>query len=163
MNLRALLPALLVIGLIAIIWSWRASSDQSRLEGRITDVRTLEVEENASVLLVNFEVANVTKLPFVAHERWLEVIDANGNQHKGLTIQGADMHDLFRYFAAELGGMKDAPFVAQTVIEAGETHRALLGARLEISKAELEARREIIVRIFDGVRRETQLRLPAQD
>jgi len=161
--MRKLLLVLLAVGIVAIAYNWATSGEQARLEGRITEVRTLAVEENASVLLVNFEVENITNLPFVAHERWLEVIDAQGDQFQGRTVNGVDVNDLFRYFAAELGGMKDEPFVAQTRIEAGEKHRGLLAARFEMSKEALDSRRAIILRIFDGVRRETQIRQDAQD
>lgn len=161
--MRKLLLVLLAAGVVAIAYNWTTSGEQARLEGRITEVRTLAVEEKASVLLVNFEAENITSLPFIAHERWLEVIDAQGDQFKGRTVNGVDVNDLFRYFPAELGGMKDAPFVAQTRIEAGEKHRGLLAARFEMSKADLDARRAIILRIFDGVRRETQIRQGDQD
>jgi len=161
--MRTLLLVLLAVGLVALAYNWTTSGEQARLEGKITEVRTLSVDDEASVLLVNFEVENITNLPFVAHERWVEVVDADGNQQKGTTIDGFNMNEVFKYFADELGGMKDAPMVAQTRIEAGEKHRALLGARFEMSKDALDARREIILRIVDGVRRETQLRQPAQD
>lgn len=161
--MQKLLLALVAVGLVALAYNWTTSGEQTRLEGEITEVRTLAVEDEASVLLVNFEVENITNLPFVAHERWLEVVDADGNQYQGANVDGFHMKELFRYFPDKLGGMKDAPMVFKTRIEAGEKHRALLGARFEISKADLDARREIIVRIVDGVRRETQLRQPAQD
>ena len=161
--MRKLLIALLAAGAIAIAYNWATSGEQARLEGKITDVRTLSVDDEASVLLVNFEAENITNLPFVAHERWLEVVDAEGDQFKGRTVNGVDLKDLFQYFSAELGGMKDAPLVAQTRIEPGEKHRGLLAARFEMSKADLDARREIILRIVDGVRRETQIRQLAQD
>ena len=161
--MKTLLLVLLAVGAAALAYNWTTSGEQTRLEGKITAVRTLAVEDNASVLLVNFEVENITNLPFVAHERWLEIVDADGNQYKGTTVEGFHMKELFGYFSEELGGMKDAPMVFQTRIQAGEKHRALLGARFEVSKEKLDARREIILRVFDGVRRETQLRLPAQD
>lgn len=161
--MRTLLLVLFGVGAALLAYNWTTSGEQPRLEGEITEVRTLAVEEEASVLLVNFQVENITNLPFVAHERWLEVVDAEGNQHQGRTVEGFHMKELFGYFSKELGGMKDAPMVFQTRIEAGDTHRALLGARFEMSKADLDARRAIIVRIVDGVRRETQIRQPAQD
>ena len=162
-TMRKLLLALGVVGALALGYNWFSSGTQPRLDGRITEVRTLEVEPSAAVLLVNFEVENVTNLPFVAHERWLEIVDAKGDAHQGKTVNGIDMKSLFQYFAAELGGMKDVPFVAMTTIEAGQTERGLLAARFEISKEQLDARQEIILRIVDGVRRETRIRQLSQN
>lgn len=161
--MRKLVLALAVVGVAALGYNWFSSGPQPRLEGKITGVRLLEVEPEASILLVNFEVENITNLPFVAHERWLEIVDAEGDAHQGTTVNGVDMKPLFQYFAAELGGMKDEPFIAMTTIDPGEVERGLLAARFEMSKAQLEARKEIILRIVDGVRRETQIRQLSQN
>ena len=53
--MKKLLLVLLVVGAAALAYNWTTSGEQARLEGRITEVRTLSVEDNASVLLVNFE------------------------------------------------------------------------------------------------------------
>jgi hypothetical protein len=119
---------LVVVGIVAVAAVFFTGGETNRLEGEVTGVRTLSVEPEAAVALVNFRVKNTTPTNFVAYERTLEIIDAEGQSHKGTTVNAIDLKDLFQYFP-ELGGMKDEPFAAKTEIPSGETVRGLLAAR----------------------------------
>lgn len=152
---------LFIVGAVAVGALFFTSGPQPRLEGKITEVRTLAVEPEASVALVNFQAGNVTPNNFIAHERKLEFVDAAGQTHRGTTVNTIDVKDLFAYFP-ELGGMKDEPFGAQTEIPSGEMIRGLIAARFEVSKETLDARQALLIRVTDGVGRETVLRDPPE-
>jgi hypothetical protein len=159
--MKRLALALVLIGLVAVGALLFTSGPQNRLEGEITEVRALSVEPEAAVALVNFRAENITNNKFVANERRLEIIDAEGKIHRGATVNVVDLKDLFQYFP-ELGGMKDEPFAAQTEIPSGETRRGLIAARFEVSKEKLDARQALLIRVTDGVGRETVLRDPPE-
>lgn len=159
--MQRLAAALLAVGVLALAWLLFRGGPPPRLEGRVTEVRTLEVEPEASVALVNFEAVNASRHLFVAYERRLEIVDAEGKVRRGQTTNKIDLPDLFRYFP-ELGGMRDEPFGAKTEIPAGATVRGLIGARFEISKAALDARQALVIRVVDGVGTETVLRDPPE-
>lgn len=148
--------ALLAVGAVALGALFLTRGPQARLAGEITQVRTLSVEENASVAFVNFRVENVTPHPFVAYDRRLEVIDAQGDRRIGRVVQSYDLQDLFKYFP-EIGGMKDEPLLHEGKIESGETRGALIAARFEISKEMLDGRKQTRLRLVDGANRPTEI------
>jgi hypothetical protein len=159
--MKRLALVLVLVGIVAVGALFFTSGPQNRLRGEVTEVRTLSVEPEAAVALVNFRAENVTPNNFVAYERRLEIIDAQGQTHRGATVNVVDLKDLFQYFP-DLGGMKDEPFAAQTEIPSGETVRGLIAARFEVSKEALDARHALLIRVIDGVGRETVLRDPPE-
>ncbi|MEZ5360878.1 MAG: hypothetical protein R2748_00705 [Bryobacterales bacterium] len=152
---------LFLVGAVAVGALYFTSGPKPRLEGEITEVRTLTVEPEASVALVNFKAENITRNNFVANGRQLEIIDSAGQTHRGTTVNTVDLKDLFQYFP-ELGGMKDEPFGAQSEIPSGETVRGLIAARFEVSKEALDNRQALLIRVTDGAGRETVLRDPPE-
>ena len=160
-SMKRLGLVLVLAGVAAVAALFFTRGSQPRLEGEITEVRTLSVEPEASVALVNFRAANITPNNFVANERRLEIVDAQGQTHRGTTVNTIDLKDLFNYFPA-LGGMKDEPFGAQTEIPSGETVRGLIAARFEVAEETLKQRQALLIRVTDGVGRETVLRDPPE-
>jgi hypothetical protein len=122
-----------------------------RLRGEISNVRTLGVEENASVAIVDFVCVNDSKLLFIVHLTGMTVTDAGGRVHEGRILSASDTKQLFDFFPA-LGARTADALVMKTRLGAGEARRAMLAARFEISKAELDARRKITVSVqeIDG-------------
>lgn len=153
--MQKLALALIVVGAATVAYLFLAG-ESPRLEGGITEVRTLSVEPTASVAIVNFEAANVTNRPFVAYDRRLELVDADGRRIVGKIVQGPDLQLLFEYYSA-LGAMRDEPFLHEATIEAGETRRGLLAARFEVPEDALKSRSSFILRLSDGAAREVRL------
>ena len=166
---RAVLPALLnwnriivVGGLIGglvvagaiIAYNWGATP---RLDGEITEVRTLGMDASSSVAIINFEASNASNYELSIAQREMAVVDANGNLLEGRILSVFDIQQLFKYFPA-LGGMKDEPLVDKQFLSPGQTLRGLAAARFEIPKHELDTRQEIIFRTLDVKKRRTELR-----
>lgn len=149
-----LLGATLVAG--AILFYNRGA--KPTIEGVITDVRTLGMERNASVAIVNFDARNTSDNLLIIHDRFLEIVDAKDNRLIGTTVSGVDLKGLFEYFPI-LGGMKDEPLLRRIEVEPGEEIRGLLAARFEIPKHDLDLRKQIIMRVVDGRGRSSEIRL----
>ena len=154
--MKKLLIALIAVGVVAVGFLFFSSGSQSRLEGEIVEVRTLEVQPTAAVALVNFEATNVTSRPFVAYDRRLELVDPDGKRLVGKIVQGVDLQDLFKYFP-QLGAMKNEPFLHEGTIEGGETRRGLIAARFEVPEAQIQARDRLVLRLVDGANRPSEL------
>lgn len=148
-----LLGGLLVAGAI-IAYNWGATP---RLEGEITEVRTLGMDASSSVAIVNLRAANISNYDVWINRRELEIIDARGHPRTGRILSVFDIQQLFEYFPA-LGGMKDEPLVDDQRLAPGESFRGLAAARFEIPKHELDARQEIVFRTVDNKNRKTTLR-----
>ena len=152
-----LVGALLVAGAI-IGYNWGATP---RLDGRITEVRTLGMDASSSVAIVNFEATNTSNYDLAINYREVEVVDAAGNILVGRILSVFDIEQLFNYYPA-LGGMRDEPLLDDRYIAPGEMFRGLTAARFEIPKHELDVRKELVFRTVDTKSRKTELRLVAE-
>ncbi len=135
-------------GLLVAAVYWIARGKTARVEGSITEVRTLGMDRNSAVAIVDFEFTNRSKALVMIGDRDLVVIDQDESVHEGYTLKTSDLRQLFRYFPA-LGQIKHEPVVDRTKIPSGESLRGMVGARFEIPKHELDLRREIIFRVTD--------------
>ena len=149
-----LIGAVVVAGAI-IVYNWGATP---RLEGRITEVRTLGMDDRSSVAIINFEASNASNYEISVTRREMAVVDENGTLLEGRILSVFDIQQLFNYFPA-LGGMKDEPLLDEQFLAPGERVRGLSAARFEIPKHELDVRQEIIFRTLDVKNRRTEIRM----
>ena len=85
---------------------------------------------------------------FAVDDRKIIVGDENGIPYEGSTIGAFDLKQLFKYFTA-LGEMSSEPLVSSTKLAPGDKLKGVLAARFEISKDQIDARRELILRLTD--------------
>lgn len=149
-----LLGALLVAGAI-IYYNWDATP---RLSGDVTQVRTLGMDAESSVAIINFVATNTSNYEISVSSREMEILDAEGNVLQGKILSVFDIQQLFKYFPA-LGGMGDEPLTDNRRLAPGRSMRGLVGARFEIPKHELDERQEIVFRTLDVKHRPTVLRM----
>ncbi len=149
-----LIGGLVVAGGI-IAYNWGATP---RLDGEITEVRTLGMDASSSVAIINFEALNASNYELSIAQREMAVVDATGNLLEGRILSVFDIQQLFNYFPA-LGGMNDEPLLDKQFLAPGQTIRGLAAARFEIPKHELDTRQEIIFRTLDVKHRRTELRM----
>ncbi len=149
--------ALIVAGAI-IFYNWGATP---RLDGRITQVRTLGMDPSNSVAIVNFEASNTSNYETAINFREIDVTEESGNIRKGRILSVWDIQQLFQYYPA-LGGMGDEPLIDNRYLAPGESMRGLLAARFEIPKHLLDMREELVFRTVDNKNRATELRLDAE-
>lgn len=133
--------------LVAVILFFNQGSSP-RIEGEILQVRTLGMDQNSSVAIVDFKGSNTARYPMVIGKRLLLVTDANGREHEGDTTAVYDLEKLFQYFPA-LGAAENKPVIDKTRLEPGDPIQGMIAARFEIPKHELDMRRQLTVRIID--------------
>jgi hypothetical protein len=132
-----------------------------RLDGEITQVRTLGMDQNSSVAIVNFEAVNGSNNLLILARRDLAVIDKNGIRRQGSTISVSDLKYLFELYPV-LGGMGHEPLVDRVRVEPGQPLRGILASRFDLPKHELDQRQAIILQTqdVDGKQSENQLDAP---
>lgn len=132
--------AIVLVFVLGVVWKQRGSTP--RLVGEITNVRTLGVEESASVAIVDFRFVNDSKLLFIVHGTGMTVTDSVGRVHEGRILSASHTNELFTLFPA-LGAKAADTLIMKTRLGAGDSRQAMLAARFEISKAQLDARQKI--------------------
>jgi hypothetical protein len=129
-----------------------------RLDGEITQIRTLGMDQRSSVAIVNFDAVNGSDNLLIIGRRDLVVVDQYGMERSGSTISVTDLEYLFKLYPA-LGGMGFEPLVDRVRVEPGEPLRGILAARFDIAKHELDQRQAIVFRIEDVDGKVSELRL----
>jgi hypothetical protein len=155
--IAGLLGALLLAGGIVLF----NRDTAPRLDGAITQVRTLGMDQNSSAAIVNFDAVNGSNNLLIVARRDLFAIDQHGMERSSSTISASDLEYLFKLYPA-LGGMGFEPLVDRVRVEPGGPLRGILAARFEIPKHELDQRQAIIFRIEDVDGKQSELRLDAE-
>lgn len=146
--LAAMGIGLVVMALLVVAVVFQQQGSTPRLAGEITNVRTLGVEEAASVAIVDFRFVNDSKLRFVVQDTGMTMVDAAGDLRTGRILSASDTNQLFVLFPA-LGPKAAEGLVMKNRVQPGEARPAMLGARFEISKSALDARRRITVSVTE--------------
>jgi hypothetical protein len=121
----------------------------ARLEGHITNIRTLGMDENSSVAIVDFEAMNPSQILLIVGDRDIVVTDEQGIVRESSTISAADLKSLFQYFPA-LGSLDNEPLTMRVRVEPGTVLRGVVAARFEIPKHTLDARRDLVLKVQDA-------------
>ncbi len=132
------------VGLIVL----KQRGSTPHLAGEITQIRTLGMDQAAAVAIVDFRFTNDSRYRFIVQSADLLVVDSKGETRKGAAVAASNTKELFELFPA-LGTITAESLVLKTRVEPGASRRAMLTARFEISKAELDARKKLVLQITD--------------
>ena len=137
-------------GACVLVWGALRISDwkTAQLEGRITQVRTLGMDQQSSVAIVDIEAVNPSDTQMMIGDRALTVMDERGIRSQGKVISAPDLKGLFQYFPG-LGGIDNEPLLNRVRVQPGEYVFGMVAARFEIPKHALDLRQELIVRLVD--------------
>ncbi len=119
-----------------------------RLEGQITAVRTLGMDEASSVAIVDFHVTNTSQHRMVIGSIEMSAVDSKGETKQGQVIAASDLQRLFELFPA-LGNKSGEPLIIKTKMASRASFTGMLAARFELSKGDLDARKKITIAIGD--------------
>ena len=136
--------ASILVGLIIL----KQRGATPHLAGEITAVRTLGMDQSSSVAIVDFHFTNDSRYTFIVSATDMSLIDAAGNSRPGQILAASSVKELFELFPA-LGAKTGDPLIIKTKIPPGASRYVMLGARFEISKANLDARKKLTVSISE--------------
>jgi hypothetical protein len=151
MRLRLLGFVLVGLALLGVAVAWVFYVQRGAhlvLEGSIGKVRTLAVDENGSVAIVDFRFVNKADYRWVIRKVDVFVTGAQGQTIPGFTVSELDAARLFEYFPL-LGQKYNESLVARARLEPHRTTDRMIAAKFEIPEAQLKARKGLRVRIED--------------
>jgi hypothetical protein len=151
MRLRLLIYVLLGVALVGtgvalVFYAQRGA--QLVLQGSVSKVRTVAIDENSSVAIVDFRFMNVADYRWVVRKVDVSVTDAQGYTVPGSTVSEVDAARLFEFFPL-LGQKFNDSLVARARLEPHRAVDRMIAAKFEIPEAQLQARKGLSIRIED--------------
>ena len=143
----------LAIGLavvaIAVSLTWVGTKGSHlELNGEILKVRTFQMNPNATLVLVDFRVANPSDVNFVVKNVSIDLVPASGDAATGMSISKPDIENVFKY-EKFLGSKYNDVLSIRDKIAPHEKVDRMAGARFDVPESAIEARKAIHVRILD--------------
>ena len=154
MNTRILVflaAGILVVGAGVGLLLTTQSGKYLQLSGEVLKVRTLALEENAALVVVDARVRNLAEYQWVVKSVTLGVEDAGGVWHDGEPISRRDLDRLFA--AQRLAGPKfNELLIIKDKIPPKQVLDRMAAARVDLAEAAVEKRRNLRIRFeeLDG-------------
>jgi hypothetical protein len=138
-----------VVIAIAVLWIFYMQRG-AHIEpaGKILKVRTLALDENSSVAVVDFRVVNSSDYTVVVREVAVTLEQPNGTASDGTVVSEVDARRLFQYYPV-LGQKYNDSLIIRDRIKPHETLDRMISARFEIPVAQLDARKRLKLRVVD--------------
>ncbi len=145
--------AFLILGILAVtvlvagllVWS---RGSHLELKGQILKVRTLSLEENSSLAVLDFRFSNPSDLRFVVRQVDVSLVDGKGNVLPGAVVSEMDAQRIFQYYPL-LGQKYNPTLVMREKIASRETKDRMVAVRFEVPEAQLKARKRLLIRVED--------------
>jgi hypothetical protein len=145
----AILFAGLVVGAIGVaVLLLSTKGGHLELTGQILKVRVLSLNPNASLVMVDFRVANPSDVRFVVRSAGMVLTPQSGEPVEGAFISKADVENVFKYEKL-LGPKYNDVLSIKDPIAARQTLDRMIGARFELPESAIEARKNLRVHIED--------------
>ncbi|HLN00964.1 MAG TPA: hypothetical protein VK335_16870 [Bryobacteraceae bacterium] len=139
----------LVVVAIAVAWMFYMQRG-AHIEpaGKILKVRTLALDENSSVAIVDFRVTNSSDYAVVVREVDVTLDAPNGSAVDGQTVSEGDARRLFQYYPI-LGPKYNDSLIIRDRIKPHATLDRMIAARFEMPVAKLDARKRLRLSVVD--------------
>ena len=142
------LAGIVVVG-AAVAWLvYHQRGAHLELKGSILKVRTLAMDDNSSVAIVDFRFVNVADYRWVVRTVDVSLIDARGDTVLGSTVSDVDAAHLFEYFPL-LGQKYNDSLLPRARLEPHQNLDRMIAAKFEIPEAQLQARKSLRIRVED--------------
>src|SRR5262249_19885392 len=118
------------------------------LKGAILKVRTMGMEDNSSLAVIDFRFVNPSNYPFVVRSVDVSVTGTSGQNVTSTPVSEGDAKRIFEFYP--MPGHKYNPsLLPRDKVPARQSEDRMIAARFEIPVAELDARKNLTVRIED--------------
>jgi hypothetical protein len=148
---RLALPLVIGLAVVAamvfgLLWIQRGAHVE--LKGELLKIRTHELDEKSSIVVVDFRFANPADYPFIVRKVDVIVEDPAGRRLEGMTVAEADTQRLFEAYPL-LGQKFNESLRPRDRVNARESQDRMIAARFEIPAGVLDARKQLTVRVED--------------
>ena len=146
-------PVPLAVGMVVVLCAvggvlYMQRGAHIELNGAILKVRTQAMDENSSVAVIDFRFVNPSDYNFVVREVGVTVEDKDGKTIEGAPVSELDARRLFEYFP-QLGQKFNDTLVMKNKIPPRQSMDRMIVARFEVPESQLDARKDLIVRVVD--------------
>jgi hypothetical protein len=138
--------AVVLIAVAVILYIQRGAHIQ--LKGSILKVRTLPLDENSSIAVIDFRFVNSSDFPFVVRNVDVTATGAKGQAYDSMPVPEVDAKRLFEYYPI-LGQKFNDTLLPRDKIPARHSEDRMIAARFEIPASQLDARKNLTIRIED--------------
>jgi len=139
-----LVAVLIAVGIILYI----QRGAHVELKGAILKVRTLGLDENSSLAVVDFRFANSSNYPFVVRNVDVSALGPTGQNYTSMPVSEVDAKRIFEYYPV-LGQKFNNSLLTRDKIPAQHSEDRMIVARFEIPVTQLDARKNLTIRIED--------------
>src|SRR5271157_1776462 len=116
------------------------------LSGKTLKVRTTPLDENSSLVVVDFRLNNPADYPFMVRSVTVVMEDAAGAQTEGQTVSEPDAKRVFAGIPM-LGQKYNDTLIMRDKLPPHTTWDRMVAARFEAPESKLQARKRFLVRI----------------
>lgn len=139
-----LVAAALLVG----FFLWWNRKGHLELRGGIQKTRIQATDDNSSMAVLDFRVTNPSEVPFVVQEVKVILIDADGKEVEGTVAAEVDAERVMNYYPA-LSPKYNKSMTTRDKVNPEQTIDRMVMAGFPVSEAQLNARKNLLVRIFD--------------
>jgi hypothetical protein len=118
------------------------------LKGSIQKVRTLAMDDNSSVAILDFRFVNPSNYGFVVREVKVSLEDKQGRTLDGAVVSEMDAKRIFQYYPM-LGQKYNETLLVRTKIGPRQAMDRMVAARFEIPEKLLQDRKQLRIRVED--------------
>jgi hypothetical protein len=121
------------------------------VSGEFLKVRTAPLDENSTIVVVDFRVKNPSDYPFVARSVTLNYQDPSGNPTEGITAPELDAKHIFEGIPT-LGQKYSQTLIIKDTVPAKSQLDRMVMARFDLPEARLQSRKQFVIKIeeIDG-------------
>lgn len=143
------LVGLVLVGALIGGFLYYTRGNHLDLTGKITNVRTLPLDEKSALILVDFRVENPSDVEFVVRSVMPQVTAADGSQPEALHVADSDLQRIFAYYQKELGPRLHPSLLIKQKIAPHQAVEKMVSARFDVPQETLNSRRSVALRLED--------------
>jgi hypothetical protein len=119
---------------------------QVALQGKVLKLRTVPLDENSSLAVVDFRLANNSDYQFMVRGVTVVMVNAEGAEMEGATVSETDARRVFTGIPT-LGQKYNDTLIMNDKIPPHASWDRMVAARFDIPEEKLAARKRLLVRI----------------
>ena len=135
-----------LIGVGAVFYMQRGAHVE--LKGSMLKIRMAAMDENSSIVVIDFRFANPADYPFVVRTVEVTMDDKQGKQYLGQPVSETDAKRVFEFYPL-LGQKYNDTLIMHDKIGPHVSQDRMIAARFECPVARLDARKSFRIRIED--------------
>ena len=120
--------------------------DRMQLPGKILKVRTAPLDDDSSIAVIDFRIANPSDILFEVREVTVEMTDSQGKSYLGQSVSEVDAKRLFEGLPV-LGPKFNPTLIMRDRIGSHGSSDRMIAARFQTPLSLLDGRKRFLVRI----------------